>query len=155
MLRLGVDDYQDTKTLVRNSDTQRMGVAYGSGGSVLLPQRWQSTGLCGATFVTYYNICKHIHAYIYIYIYICVCVCGRPGCARPCYNTVAPPARRLKGPTAAPSSMLDASPSPPQARPPNQKEQDILNPAGWMEHLARQPASLTQSSSPGDPSPGY
>ena len=74
MLRLGVDDYQDTKTLVRNSDTQRMGVAYGSGGSVLLPQRWQSTGLCGATFVTYYNICKHIHAYIYIYIYLCVCV---------------------------------------------------------------------------------
>ena len=36
---------------------------------------------------------------------VCVCVCGRPGCARPCYNAAAPPARRLKGPTAAPSSM--------------------------------------------------
>ena len=71
MLRLGVDDSQDqdTKTLVRNSDTQRMGVAYGSGGSVPLPQRWQSTGLCGATFVTYYNIFKYIHAYIHTYIH--------------------------------------------------------------------------------------
>ena len=84
---------------------------------------------------------------------VCVCVYGRPEFARPCYNTVDPPG--LKGPTAAPSSMLAASPSSPRAPPPNQKEQDILNPAGWMEHLARQPASLTQSSSPGDPSPGY
>ena len=52
---------------------------------------------------------------------VCVCVCGRPGCARPCYNTVAPPARRLKGPTAAPASMLDASPSPRRARPPPER----------------------------------
>ena len=66
-------------------------------------------------------------------ICLCVWVCGRPACARPCYNTAAPPARRLNWATAAPSYMLDASPSPPRARPLNQKEQDILNPVGWRE----------------------